>query len=89
MTKAERIANWEKTRKMGYPKYILIYGILLWAVPIWLLLRFVDYFQGNPPFDGWFMSVPASWLLGGVLFGSVMWFTAEKIHKAQKQNLEN
>jgi hypothetical protein len=75
-------ARWEWTRRLGIYRYILLYGLLGWGLPMFLLMTF---FVSQPP-----QSIPSTrvvllsaclWLLGGIWFGWMTWRSSERKYK--------
>jgi hypothetical protein len=65
------IESWEKTRKGGMARFLLVYGLLLWGVPMFLLEMF--WLQPGPRSP---ISIGASaimWALASLLYGYLLW----------------
>jgi hypothetical protein len=83
--KEDKLKKWEKTRKLGIVKFILIYGVLLWGVPvgiIWTIIMEI-IFLGN----AWFSTLIIALIvfpISGIAFGSIMWHYAENNYNKLK-----
>jgi hypothetical protein len=76
-------ARWEKTRRMGIRRYVLLYGMLLWGIPagiVWVLAMSSGL--------GWYR-LPILLLIAltvfpisGILFGRLMWRVLEARYAA-------
>ncbi len=57
-------------------RFVLVTGVLSWGVPMFFVMTFVI---GEPDIRPLLIAVSALiWLLGGVLFGIVMWYILER-----------
>jgi hypothetical protein len=70
--------KWEKTRKLGIVKFTLIYGVLLWGVPVGILwtLSILIFF----PSGAWLSTMVIALIvfpIGGITFGRLLWQYAE------------
>ena len=72
-----QLKKWEERRKLGRTKFILIYGIVYWGIPVGIIMVL---------FNGWRFgfSVPRivtaciTWPIAGVVYGFFMWHMMEK-----------
>lgn len=76
--------SWERLRKKGKIKYIIINGMLLWGLPMAVIMNIYFHYRADYP---WFPSIyyiTPIFLIGGIIFGSIMWSILEKRYQAQK-----
>jgi hypothetical protein len=76
-----RIARWAWLRRLGMWRFVLLYGILGWGLPMFvmfgLLLPMVERPHRPPALDVILLSVVLT-TLGGLLVGLVGWRKSEK-----------
>ena len=82
-TKEERLASWEKRRKHGMARYILIYGVFTWGIPGGVGYNILMFFI-NPP-SNFILTTGVSlvmWALFGAFLGRVEWDARELWYNA-------
>ncbi len=68
---------WAAKRKMGRTRFVVVYGIIFWAIPVGVIMNLIT---------GWLDGFSASriitsaiiWPITGIVFGAIMWKKAEK-----------
>ncbi len=80
---------WERTRKKGKTRYILVNGVLFWGVPMLIFMSFIG--DRNPFSNGLFSAASLVhyivWLGAGLVYGFAMWHYFER--KYAKENAEH
>ncbi len=76
--------SWERLRKKGKSKYILIHGVLLWGVPMAIIMNLYFHYRAGYPWTPTAYFVTPAFLLGGLLFGFFMWSFLEKRYQNLK-----
>jgi hypothetical protein len=74
---AEFLKRWETARAHGRRRHILVFGVLAWGLPMFIAMTFFV----NPPDHPTGKLVLFSaviWFLGGILFGALTWYIAER-----------
>jgi len=87
--KDDQVKKWELTRVKGPLHFVLFRGVLLWGLPMFIFMAFV-----NKPFSDGFTSNAAIvhyvvWPIAGILFGAVTWYMSERIYKKQLASSKN
>lgn len=75
--------QWERLRKKGKAKYILIHGVLLWGVPMAIIMNIYFHFRAGYPWIPTTYYITPIFLIGGFLFGLVMWSILENRYQKQ------
>lgn len=80
----QNLSKWEKTRKLGKFKYILIYGVILWGIPTAVFWSFLMQYI-NPMDSIYYWLIPAifTFPIGGVFYGDFTWNRFEKIYSSK------
>ncbi len=82
----KQIEQYHKSRAKGFLYFVLMRGILMWGLPIGLgFALYKHFFQDD--MTGWTINLPI-WLIGGILFGSMMWH-AERTIFVKNTNLKD
>lgn len=76
--------NWESTRKRGFLNFLLIRGFLFFGLPFSLIQLL---FAGNDGKSIKFIAILVSGIIGSLIYGSSMWYFAER--KFKKENPTN
>ncbi len=74
------LKKWETKRRLGRTKFILVYGILYWAIPACIAATLIRVYLMGEKFNFNVASVSitvAVWALAGVFFGWQMWRRVE------------
>jgi hypothetical protein len=75
----ESKTKWQGTRKLGYLRFVLKYGIGYWGVSMFVIMTF---FVSRPFQEGFsFIALTGSvlsWSIGGAFFGSAFWLFNER-----------
>jgi hypothetical protein len=79
--------RWGLIREKGKARYILVYGVLFWGIPMLVFMSFIT----NPFTNGLFSAAALIhcivWLIGGLVYGFVMWHYSEyKFTKEQAKH---
>jgi len=84
--KEKNMRKWETTREKGMGHFILIYGVLIWGgltgITTFIILELFD------PSSLWLMHLTFNMTLfplGGLLWGWLVWRSAEKTYTAWKR----
>lgn len=94
----KQIKSWENARKKGRKSYVLIYGILLWGIPVALLgelfIRITKYGFTLDIFnkDHFFQSMifrTITFIIAGIFFGLYMWVKMENKYQKSIENNRN
>jgi hypothetical protein len=81
----EERKSWEETRRKGYLRYVIKTGISVWGVVGTLVFSAVMLYLGqfNVPRPGdLFIRYAIIFMLGGVLYSSLVWFINNKKYKS-------
>jgi hypothetical protein len=73
--------NWESTRKRGFLNFLLVRGFLYFGLPFTLIQIF---FALNDEKSINFIALILSGIIGSLIYGSSMWYFAER--KFKKEN---
>jgi len=76
--------QWERLRKKGKSKYILIHGVLLWGFPMSVIVNLYYHYRAGFPWLPTAYYVTPIFLFGGFIFGLVMWNILEKRYQRLK-----
>lgn len=74
-----QIKKWEKTRKLGKVKFVLLYGALIWGVATPILKNIFTYYIFNTPISS--ISITIDLIIFpiiGILWGVIIWNITEK-----------
>ncbi len=74
---------WCKVREQGIYKYILIYGVLSFGLPMFLVMYFLI---NKPSSSGDALVQILIWLMAGLAFGLIMWVINERRFKNMALN---
>ena len=85
--KASQRAKWERTRAMGFWRFVLLYWVLLFGGFMIVVTSVFDYFSGpyGPGFERLKTRVPI-WLIAGFVTGVIVWCYAEYQYKRGSGN---
>jgi len=79
----KQAARWKKTRRMGRWRYTLIYGVLLWGIPVAILWSVaMAWTQGWGMLPNLLKLSLIGFPIGGVLYGRLMWWIFETRYEA-------
>jgi hypothetical protein len=81
--KPEALARWEKVRARGKGRYILASGVLSYGLPMFVFMTF--FVHRNDLGPGFIGFSAIMWLLGGALFGTIMWHVLERQYRKAVQ----
>ena len=86
----ENLESLERQLSKGKSHFILIWGVLFWAVPVAIGTKLGLYFlTGRPFFDGlipWLLWLTV-FLISGIFYGMWLWsYQNKKIQKAKTEN---
>lgn len=93
LTKAQKreievLNNWEKSRKMGVVKYVLLKGTLAWSfltIAIFMSISIIQSkFLINTEMLMYFLKMYIVFLFMGTVFGLVSWVVSEKKYLKSK-----
>lgn len=93
LSKAEKreievLNSWEKSRKMGIVKYVLLKGTLAWSlltIGIFMLISIIQSkFLINYEMLMYFLKMYIVFLLMGTVFGLVSWLVSERKYLKSK-----
>lgn len=78
--KPEQIVKWKVTRQNGMWRYVLVQGVLLYGLSCFVVITFVveQLVLGFVLSAGFIAFSAASWAIGGVVLGLIMWFIQER-----------
>ena len=76
--------QWERLRRKGKMKYILIHGLLLWGAPMAVIMNLYFHYKTETPWLPAAYYITPVFLVGGLIFGLIMWNFLEKRYQAQK-----
>lgn len=75
----ESKTKWQRTRELGYLRFVLKYGIGYWAVPMFVIMTF---FVSRPFQEGFsviaLVGYVLIWSITGAIFGSASWMFNER-----------
>jgi hypothetical protein len=74
------LQKWEVKRRLGRTKFILVHGVIFWAIPACIAATLIRIYLMGQKFDFNATSVGITvvvWVLAGVLFGWRMWRRVE------------
>jgi hypothetical protein len=81
MMKPHEIEAWGKSRRGGRTRFLLLYGLLMWGVPMFLLEMF--WLDPGPKPPAMIALSAIIWGLGSLLYGYVLWrFCESRFMKA-------
>jgi hypothetical protein len=73
------IQRWEKVRRGGKWRFVLINGVVSWGVPMFVVMTFVVNRSPDRPLTPGLVGISAAlWAFGGFSFGLVMWTISER-----------
>ncbi len=79
MAKPASVQRWERIRAQGMGRYVLVHGVLSYGLPLFALMTFVVHRERlNPAFIALSALI---WLLGGAVFGVVMWHVRGRMYR--------
>jgi len=73
--------QWERLRKKGKMKYMIINGALLWGLPMSLVIMIYFHFKRDLPWTPTIFYLVPTFLVGGFIFGFIMWTILEKCYQ--------
>lgn len=78
-----QMARWKVQREQGRPKFVLVTGILSYGVPMFAVTTFAMPLLRHRPLPSAFAIAFAAlmWLLGGVIFGFMLWWVNERNYR--------
>jgi hypothetical protein len=76
--------NWESTRKKGFLNFLLVRGLLLFGLSFTVFQFLIKLLTGN---EINILATFISGLMGGLIYGTSMWYFAERRFK--KENTTN
>jgi hypothetical protein len=73
----DQLQAWEVKRKMGRARFVLLYGIIFWAIPVGVIVNFIiGWLDGFS--ESRIITSTIIWPITGVVFGTITWKKAEK-----------
>ena len=75
--KEKQRLRWKETRKKGPIHFILVKGILFWALPMFILMTFIANEVALDDYPKITISA-IIWTLGGLSFGALLWWWSER-----------
>ena len=81
------LRKWEKTRKIGFLRYVLVYGVLFWGGLSGVLFSVMKVL--TEPSIAFLSSVTYAlpiFMVGGIFFGASMWRVREWQYRAANNN---
>ena len=70
----------------------MIHGVIYWGIPTWLLSSLTNILFEDKTiykaFEHWYCTIFV-WLLGGLLFGWLLWRSSENKYRQLKNEQEN
>jgi hypothetical protein len=78
------ITYWKRKREMGKWKFCFVQGVLLWAVPVYVMLQLIQViFRDEYEFEsGRLITSLIVWILAGFFgFGLLMWWLNERAYR--------
>jgi len=83
----KHVEKWEKTRTIGFLKFIIIYGALSWGILSGLFYFLITrIFQPSTPVVKNLIVSLILFPVAGLLWGMTMWYIGEKRYKREKNN---
>jgi hypothetical protein len=80
--KPEALARWENVRTKGKAHFVLVRGVLTYGLPMFIAMTFFVHRNDLSPK---FIGISAVlWLIGGALFGAIMWHLSERHYRKAK-----
>jgi hypothetical protein len=81
--KDDKFKKWEKIRKLGIVKFTLLYGVLLWGVPVGTFWYLIMQFFIHDEISLYYTLVLTLIIcpIGGLVFGKLMWQFSENTYK--------
>jgi hypothetical protein len=76
--------QWERLRKKGKLKYIIIHGVLLWGAPMAVIINLYFHYRVGYPWLPTAYYITPIFLIGGFLFGLFMWTFLENRYQRLK-----
>lgn len=79
--------KWEKTRKIGVLRYVLVYGVLFWGGLSGVLFSLMKVL--TKPSVAFLSTVTYAlpiFMVGGIVFGAFMWRVTEWQYRAANNN---
>lgn len=76
--------NWESTRKKGFLNFLLVRGLLLFGLSFTVFQFLIKLLAGN---EINILATFISGIMGGLIYGTSMWYFAERRFK--KENTTN
>ena len=81
----------EKRLALPPVKFVLLYGILAWGIPVGIIVSLLDVIEGNKTFaqivKGQLWFTIGSFIIGGILFGLVMrWFLQNQYRRLKAKD---
>src|SRR5262245_33770741 len=89
MTTAEKITQWERIRARGVGRFIFVYGVLAWGIPFGLIfpvLFAAAMGELRQIARIYSLTFPLA-LVGGFIFGLLMWLVAERNYRRMLRDL--
>jgi hypothetical protein len=87
--KPKEFDKWTVTRKRGKKNFVLFFGALGWGVPMFVVLALFINRPESGFTVGYIVGSALVWLLGGVLFGVMLWSMNERNYLKELKNREN
>lgn len=73
------LRKWETTRQKGRTQFVLLYGVLAWGLPMFVVMTFFLNRQRDKPISsGMILISVVIWAIGGACFGLAMWAISER-----------
>ena len=79
--------RWRLTREKGETRYILVYGVLFWGIPMLVFVSFITSPFANGLFSAAALAHCLAWLSAGLVYGFIMWHYFE--HKFTKEKTKH
>jgi hypothetical protein len=78
----KKVKRWERTRKMGKTRYIIVYGVLIWGIVAGLSFPFIQWILFNqPPGPSRFVLSLIVFQITGIFVGIVTWNNSERMYQ--------
>ncbi|MGF1727658.1 hypothetical protein [Photobacterium nomapromontoriensis] len=77
MTKWQAVM-WEKAKSQGVIRYVIIYGMLLWGIPMVLMMGYMNDTFSQGLFTQKALVHTSLWLIIGLLFGGINWLNLKR-----------
>lgn len=87
--KAKKFDQWSKTRQKGKKHFVLVYGVLAWGIPMYVVLALFVHRPESGFTVGYLVSSALVWFLGGLLFGTLTWSMNENRFYVEVNKREN